>query len=260
MSAIQQVLLAGGGPSFNPTSIFGGSDKGGFYDFTDSATLWSNSARSTPASIGGQIQGVTDLSGKGNHLATSSSTILMQSGYADFPGGVSGLGAAVASPGSSAGHTCIVAFRPGSVTGNQSLFDCDYANLTADRVSQTLLIATTSLYSLAFTGTAGANTVSTAASGIASGTDYYATMWRSTSEHVTRLNGALIQNTTASTANPAVGTAQSKWVIGSAYAGTTNPTQRYYTGRIYAALFINRQLTSGELSDLENYFRIKAGL
>ena len=84
------VLTIGGGSdtwlvtninTFDPASIFGGSDDG-YYFKIDPTTCFSDTALTTSASVNGAVKSVTDLSGKGHHLVwVSGNTLtLRQSG------------------------------------------------------------------------------------------------------------------------------------------------------------------------------------
>jgi hypothetical protein len=82
---IPAVAVRRSGPSvplFNPTTLFLG-DTGGWYDATDRAALFQDSAGTTPVTAAGQPVGkMLDKSGNGNHLtvATAGFRPLYQSG------------------------------------------------------------------------------------------------------------------------------------------------------------------------------------
>lgn len=73
-----------GGTSFNPTSLFANGEKGLFYDFQNTAALFSDTSLTTPATS--SIAGVKDLSPNGNNATqatgTRQPTISSFSGYA----------------------------------------------------------------------------------------------------------------------------------------------------------------------------------
>jgi len=60
---------------FNPTTLFGGSDNGGWYDASDLTTLFQDTAGTTPvASDGDPVRLIKDKSGKGHNLRLISGT------------------------------------------------------------------------------------------------------------------------------------------------------------------------------------------
>ena len=79
-------------PATDPANLFADSETGAWYDIQDLDTLWSDTARTTPAVVDGAVRAVSDKSGNGNHLTTASSgvaAILRQDGtqyYLDFDG------------------------------------------------------------------------------------------------------------------------------------------------------------------------------
>lgn len=260
MGAMQQALLvaAAGAAAFTPAALFGVGDTGGFWDFTDASTLFSDSARTTPATVGNQIQGVTDKSGTGRHLQTGSTTISMQAGYADFPGGVNGFTVSTAQVGSATqGYFCIVAIRP--VVGvEMAPIEADFG--TPDRIAQALIIRATGDLSTLYFNSSGTSPVAFTATGaISSGIDYIVANQHDTAGGSLRVNRSVVASDTAS-ATPSVSVV-GQIAIGSAWEGAgSSPGLRRYHGRMYAAFWINRQPTGPELTALENWFGALIGI
>jgi hypothetical protein len=59
----------GGGPAFNPTTLFAGGQTGGWWDPSDLTSMFQDSAGTTPVTAAGQPVGrINDKSGNGNNL------------------------------------------------------------------------------------------------------------------------------------------------------------------------------------------------
>lgn len=90
---------------FDPATLFGPTDEGYFFDISDLSTLFSDTARTTPAVVDGPVKGITDKSGKGHHMTwVSGNTLtLRQSGSfyyleASATNGVTSCSVAMAQP------------------------------------------------------------------------------------------------------------------------------------------------------------------
>jgi hypothetical protein len=254
------------GLPFDPASLFAGTE-GGFWDFTDSATVFSDSARTTSSTIGGAIKGVTDKSGNGRHLQTAASTILRQNGgghdYASFPGGsIAALNTPNFTAGALGGYTCVIGVRNTGSTANQNyaLVDSDIST-GANRLAQVLFFwggggyeTTTSWNS---DGTLN-GTTQTATPHLPPSGDHVVTVQRTPTLESIRVDGTQTISQVM-TKNARVSAANSGAVaIGGAWWGTSTPINGVFIGRIYAALMIYRALTAGELANLEAWMTTRS--
>jgi hypothetical protein len=259
MGAPQQALLAGSG--FTPAGLFTGGTTGVFYDFTDPATLFSDTSRTTLSTVGGQIRGVTDKSGTGQHLSTASTTILRQAGtkfnYASFPGNVDGFTVTTA-VGSAAGFFWCVGVRPANVaSATQCALEAQYGPST-QAITQAATVGSSGLIQhLTFATDFTSVAASSANSLIVDATDYAISGYRTTTVTKGRIDGVEVA-TAANTKNPN-SNASAPLIVGSGFRGTTTGNQVRWNGRIYAALFVNRQLTAPELVDTEAWFMAHRG-
>lgn len=84
--------LTSGAGRFSPLSLFAGGQVGAWYDPSDLATMWQDSAKTTPAVVDSPVGALDDKSGNGNHLTqvtAAARPVLRQSGslyYLDFDG------------------------------------------------------------------------------------------------------------------------------------------------------------------------------
>jgi hypothetical protein len=247
---------------FDPASLFAGT-AGGFWDFTDPNAVFSDSARTTLATVGGQIQGVTDKSGNGRHLSGAATTILLGNtgglNYGQWPtsGGpsLSVLAGTNSTVGGSAGWEGFAAFHPDNVTQQGNIFEMD---ALGSRVSQAILVAGTTVYGLTFNADGSFDPAGLSGGTMVAGGDYVAGVERSPTYLNLRLNKTQVA-TLAETKNPAQ-FSSGAIVFGAGYEGTSTPAYRFYTGRIYAALIISRLLTTAERDNLETWMYAHAHL
>lgn len=246
----------GGGapPDIDPATLFASGETGGWWDFTDAATLFSDTARTTPSTLTGQVRGVEDKSGNGRHLSSASITITRQSGYINFPGTAAGLSTAAGQVGNAAGWTTIIAIRPASLNGHW--IDSDLGSDT-NRLAQNIYTVTT-VVALGFYGVS--TSYQTASGGaVAVGADTVLLASMSPTALTIRKDGSQIANTSYSTVVPK-SSASGQLSVGSAWLGTGTNNQRPAQGRAYAALHINRLLTTTERDGVETWLGSLAGL
>lgn len=250
---------------FTPAGLFGGGDTGAFFDFTSAATLFSDTARTTLATVGGQVRGITDLSGTGRHLQTVSTTILRQQDtgvdYVDFPGAVEGFVGVDGPLNSSSGMFSIVSIRPTTPSVQGNVLDMEQPRSGQPKVGQTLLIGAPPNFipfSSCWDNTSAVQDAAFNLSGTQFTSGVKATMAseKLASSIDIRLNGTVI-NTNSSITTPSAVNTLNGFAVGSGYAGTSSANFRQYLGRIYAVLFINRVLTSTEQSNLQTWFAAK---
>ncbi|MGM0562829.1 MAG: hypothetical protein ACQES2_00725 [Pseudomonadota bacterium] len=67
--------------TFDPAPLFASGEEGAFWDFNDKDTLYSDTGRTTAATIAGAVFGVTDKSGNGQHLEANGGGITMRDGW-----------------------------------------------------------------------------------------------------------------------------------------------------------------------------------
>lgn len=239
-------LRAGGSSGFNPSSLFAAGEQGGFYNIANLATLFSDTAGTTPASVDGQVARINDLSGRGNNLTQSTSSsqaILRNSGglyWLEFDGLDDGYGTSSFNAGATTAHMASLRSAHAAASVG-SVFDGN-STLVANRQ----LIGTMS--STNWRMSAGAS-VSSAAS------------TRDASDHILFGNFAAASSTLEldavqiATGNPSTGALSAGIRLGSD-AGVAQP----FNGRFYGGLIIGRSLTASEKSALYTHLGRLAGL
>lgn len=239
---------AGAAPAWL-TALFAGGYKGFAVDFSDPSSVFSDQAMTTPATSGGVLRAVKDLSGNGAHLTTSYSGNTWGDTYANMVGANNSAfqNASSFAITSADGWTMIASFRIANAASpsQQAPLGFDYGSSTA-RIAQFYVdngVATSlRLYSgSSFQAISGGE----APSGADAVMSAYST--GSGATHKLRLNGIEV----ASGSSSGVNTSASHMAIGGDWLGTTAPNFYPMTGRIYRALVINRQLTSAELAAVE---------
>ncbi len=65
--------------TFDPATLFGGGDTGGYWNISDLSTVWQDTAGTVPGAVGSPVLRIDDLSGKGNYfLWVSGNTLTLR--------------------------------------------------------------------------------------------------------------------------------------------------------------------------------------
>jgi hypothetical protein len=240
---------------FDPVTFWSGYN-GGFWDFTNPANLFADPALTVPATLnaGGDVQGVTDLTGLGNKLIQWTngvyfSSFTMRSGYCEtYVGGL-----ATPAPGISIGnaYTYVALFRPSNVAVRQNLVDSDYG--VSNRIAQAVVLYETSnMASYIFGYTVPLIVMPSPTLSV--GTDYYSAV------AVNGTNADLsVAGTTYTTGGGTPGGAVAPVAVGATFGGTVNPVFAPFSGRLYCAAMITKKCTPQEVQDIGNYMNTLAG-
>lgn len=235
--------------AFDPV-VFWTGQTGGFWNFADAANLWSNTARTTPASIDGSVNGVTDLSGLGNHLTSASAyPFTMKSGHclANQDGAMITIN--VISMGL---YTSFALVRTNTMGTAQSVVDSDYG--TGNRVSQNLYITSSNVLGSYIFGYSSPSVIMPSPT-LVTATDYYASVAVNNSSADLRIAGSTYNSGTGGTLAGGLAPV----AIGASFGGTLTPQFQDFTGRIYCAGWIGKKCTLSEIQDIGNYMNTLAG-
>lgn len=238
--------------AFNPVTFWSGY-QGGFWDFTNPAGLFSDTALTTPATVDGLVRGVTDLSGLNQPMRSSFNIVTafpftMKSGYciADQGGGMATQPISIGTP-----YTAIALVRSNSVTTTQNLVDTDY--VSSNRVAQNIVFTTGSvMQSLIFGFTPFANTMPSPT--LVTNTDYYASVGVDTTGADLRIGGSTYTSGSGSFSGGVAPVA-----VAASFGNTASPQYQIFDGRIYCAAYITKKCTPEEIEEIGNYMNTLAG-
>jgi VCBS repeat-containing protein len=258
-SAILTVTVSSGAvPVWHPSSLFGPSDIGGAWDLTDHSTLYQDAAGTTQVTAAGQsIMRASDISGKGTHLTQPNAT------YAMIARADSGLNYAegAASP---LRHLLLnlaanIAYPFAMMICGDSTEGASGSNSAGFSVSQ----ATANDQSCFCIGKTGAENKGPAAA-------VYRTSW---SQSLTnkdprkfvaistfKSGSQLVQDDQGAASTPINITCPSSMEALTLGGLRRSSGLTTYPGRYFCALYINRELTSDEKTNLFNWAKAKAGI
>lgn len=237
-------------PPFNPVDFWAGQT-GGLWNFASGDNLFEDAARTIPATVGGSVNGVTDLSGLNTHLSSAEGAPLtMQAGFCLSNNG-GGLTSAsfIMSP----QYTAFILVKSGVVNTNQVLLDSD---LSTGRVSQNILFHTIApgMSSVIFGYSPIVVSMSTPV--LIPNHDYYAAVAVDNINAYFRIDGVAANLGSGGTLASLV----SRIGVGASFGGTPVCTNQPFAGQIYCAAWINKKCTEEEILDVGNYMKTIANL
>lgn len=240
--------------TYDPSSRFSSGQQGAFVDLHDFHTLWQDTSRTVPVtSVGQTVKGITDKSGRGNHLTNATGWRLSLSGNTYYlqMDGVSSFATAAFAWGS--GQVSIfmpvykdsnvgeVTFLSNGVVGSGAWLDIGYSigGITIYRRGSGAFGARTGLLT------------APALSQLSAVVDLSGTT-QATENPTLRLNGAVPTINNNGTADTGIGNfGTNALVIGDGYSGKK-------AGRIYSFFIINEISTSPQITDGESWMATRA--
>jgi hypothetical protein len=238
-------LIHGGAANFNPLSLFAVAE-GAWYDFTDTATLFQDAARTTPVTASGQaVGGVTDKSGKGNHLTQATSSrwpVYTVSGglsFLQFDGADDYLDCAALA----ANWTGLIEQFAAIRTGAGGSLGYPTSGLTSDN------------FNLRTDNGAGVTHIRSAGIGftpspvIAASTDYLLTV--SSVDNATTID---VNGQVSGTLDPGTST------VSALRVGARADGAQRHAGRMYGMIIVNATLSAGQRAATKTWLGAKAGL
>lgn len=242
---ITRAVTEAGVGGFNPRSLFGGGEQGLIYDLSNRASLYVDSARTTPVTTAGDLIGsVSDLSGNNNHAsqATDASKPGWQTTYATFDGSNDWWQTAAINLTGTDAVTVIASFRKLSDAARGMLLETGSGALGSFAIQAPSAAAGNNVV---FTpiGTTGTNAIAT---GLASPISVVATGFAdiSSDTNTLRINGSV-----AASSSGDLGTGNFANLI--LYIGRRGGSTLPFNGRLYRLLIIGRQLTAAEIANAE---------
>lgn len=260
------VSVSGSDMSY-PQRHFALSDtRGGWYEFTDSSTLFQDTAGATPITAAGQtIRRINSKYGNVGPLTRSGTGLLWQDlgGYMSgrFDGAQEIFTSAGVLTGSAKnnGLTQVAVFQYDNDTGSHVIMDSDYQSgrvvqgmmgrgaVGVDDAVLTSIPGTVTSFS---TGpNAPENTKVLVVISVTPATGYIA-----------RVNGVTVASDSTARTITSSNISNSRFALGASYAGTLTPNVARLTGNIIAAAYLSRGMAIEEIKKLEQHFAALGGI
>lgn len=244
-------------PAFNPLSLFAAGAAGGWYDPSDISTLWQDSARTIPVTAHGDPVGaIDDKSGNGNHLiqATAGFRPLYQVAgalkYLMFDGVDDRLSAASFTFADASGfNSQVLGISFDAATGVETAISISDAAGTPKRQDIRKNVATLENLILNTAGAASTDTGPTVSAGVAC--VFSATL--GSGNLLDARKDGVSDGATAASGSLNTGAVP-------LYLGCRNNAADFVNGNIYAAIWLSREPTATELSDMEAWAAARAGV
>lgn len=230
--------------NFDPIQLISSGDFGGFYDFSNTATLWQDTAGTNAVTTTGQtILRINDRSVLGNHLTTTNGPTWNSSGYGVFNGTSSVLSKSVSQ--TITDFTVIIACME---TTRQANVIYSFVNNIpgTGRLSAHLPWSNGNYYFDVYNATNG--------SGRIAGTFPHSVNTAIVASH--RRGSGSIQAWTNQTSR---GTASLTTSVSANIIKIGGDSTYFYAGRIYSFFFVNKALTTEERTSVENWMALRNG-
>jgi len=236
--------------AFDPVTFWSGQ-QGGFWDFSNSANLFSNNAMTTPATLDGSVLAVTDISGLDNHLTNVAGgrSFVRKSGWCEV---VDGPLQTPAFTRTQTGYTSLMLFRIATM---------DYGYIVSAPLNADYSMLVTYLPAAGLTAYVWGNAIQDQYGNpevLSNSVDYFGSS--AVNDNATtpimsvRVNGSTVSGGTVQT----LAVAESRISIGA--NGSTNVLgNNEFTGRLYCAAWINKTCTLSEIQEIGNYMNTLAG-
>jgi hypothetical protein len=271
MGASQQALLMCAAASFNPSSLFSGGVTGAWFDFTDEATLFQDTAGTSPVTTAGQsIRRVNDKSGTWTPSPARSTGPVWQddglgfmSAYFDGTNGaaLTTISVGTDTVGAAGGYTIMAAFTTNATAAHKTVIDSDMGGgapriftsfgVAADEGSVSVSPFEDSWFSTPYTASH---------TGTYLDTKVLITIEIDNAAWAVRRNGVQVASGTPTSTTLASSAAAGYLTIGASMAGTGSVWGNYFKGNVFACAVINELMTSDKRDTAEAAMAALAGI